>query len=247
MQEKRMLNSAFTTYEDTYDNLEKAVNKYLSLTTEKELEEFIKTKQKGRSDGSKNHFQNRLANIPNGNIKQAIKDAYLTGNDLEGILGTGDPEDQEIGIEQTALLMLMYNRLSKKCDGPEKREYYLKKDRAMKDLIASLYIIEKTGGEDYENKYSYGINEDEERYDALCIDLPYIGQIGIHFGHKRDSIIADAKNTAKSILEKKQELGEISKEELEVLQEDIKDDILPEYTGCFFEGVSAIPIPYNRK
>lgn len=247
MQKRQISNSAFTKYEDVYNELESSVNEYLRLTTEDNLTKFIKRKQSGALDNSGNYFRNRFAHIPDGSVAKAIKEAYLTGNDTEGIITTGDPEEQEIGIEQIALLTLMSNRLAKECTGQKKQQYYLKKDEAMKNLIASLYIIDKTGGEDYEEKYSYGIGEDKDGYEALYMDLPYIGQFAVHFGHKKDSIMKSAKNTAKSLLEKKQELGEISQEKLEELKEDLQTNILPEYTGYFFESVAAIPIPYNSK
>ena len=59
------------------------------------------------------------------------------------------------------------------------------------------------------------------------------------------SIIQNAQESVKSILEKKLELGQITTEQLSQIISDLeKEGVLPEYEGKLYEYVGAMPIEY---
>lgn len=250
-------NGYITRYEDIHKNLEEITTAYLNK--EESLKDFILEQREKNKAG----FKNSLIEVPEADIKYTLKKEYISNvSNVTGELGTISPEKQAHEIKNMALLTLMSNRLSKyykyevennkSLDDETKEEYtkekrslLLIKDNATSDLIASLYVLEKTGGKKYSNFFSYGNRKDDNGKDTFTIDLPYVGQISVHFGNKKEFILEDAKNKATSILERKKELGQIKESKFNELTTTLEvDNILPNYTGKLFEYVSALPIEY---
>lgn len=246
-----------TKYEDIHKDLEDITTTYLSK--EGNLKDFILEQREKNKSGLKNS----LIEVPETDIKYTLKKEYISNvSNVTGELGTISSEEQAHEIKNMALLTLMSNRLSKyykyevennkSLDDKTKEEYtkekrrlLLSKDTATSDLIASLYVLEKTGGKKYSKFFSYGNRKDDNGKDTFTIDLPYVGQISVHFGNKKEFILEDAKNKATSILERKKELGQIKESKFNELSDKLDvDSILPEYTGKLFEYVSALPIEY---
>ncbi len=243
-------------YASLYKKLEKVTLLFLNTKSKNDLKDFI-LKQKGKNESG---LKNTLIEIPSDNIKSIIRNDYTKIDYLTGNLGTVDATDQFDGITNMALLMLMSNRLAKHYryennnELPEKtQELYRKneitslrwKDMAMKDLIASLYILTKTEDE-YKNFISYGYRKDSVGNDSFVIDLPFFGQVCVHFGNKFQSIMKNAQETVIGILESKHELGQISQEEFESLLYELNDtSILPDYTGKLYEYNAGLPIEYE--
>ena len=248
----------YDNYTTIYEKLGKVTNLFLRLNSAEGIRRFIYMQTEENEDG----LENTLIEIPTDNIKKVIKDTYLKIDYLEGKLGIVDATDQFDGITNMALLMLMSNRMSKhykkkienenlpeeKYNAYHKNEVCLLrwKDMAMKDLIASLYILTKTDKE-YENLMSYGYRKDNQNRDSFVLDLPFFGQICVHFGNKMKYILMDAEKTAESILEKKLELGQISEEKKEELINGIEQEILPNYTGKLYEYSATMPIEYEGR
>lgn len=250
-------NGYITKYEDIHKDLEDITTTYLSK--EENLKDFILDQREKNKAG----FKNSLIEVPEADIKYTLKKEYISNvSDITGELGTIFPEEQAREIKNMALLALMSNRLSKyykyevennkSLDDKTKEEYtkqkrslLLSKDNATSDLIASLYVLEKTGGKKYSNLFSYGNRKDDNGKDTFTIDLPYVGQISVHFGNKKEFILEDAKNKATSILERKKELGQIKESKFNELTDKLDvNSVLPNYTGKLFEYVSALPIEY---
>ena len=139
-----------------------------------------------------------------------------------------------------------------------KNEAYEYKHIALTNIIASIYVLSNTEL-DYKDYFSYGWRMDDgdtknkngevsnQKKPTFVMDLSGIGQVCFHFKNEemKKVILENAKNTAKSIFEKKFELGQITEKQLEEHTEKIKtDDILPQYDGKLYEYFSAIPIQY---
>lgn len=257
-EEPKKTNKYVTKYEQIYQKLEKVTKVYLKSKSTQHFEHFI-TSERGIN---KTGLSNLLIEIPEENIIEIIKKQYINETNNEGELGTIEPEKQVYEIRNIALLMLMSNRLSKDyknrleknqtLDEVTKTKYtknekdlLIWKHTATSDLIASLYILEKTGGEEYKDFFSYGESKDEENKSTFIIDLPYIGQISVHFGPNKLNIIEEARSKAMYILERKRALGQINKNELKRLREELNvSKILPKYEGKLYEYTSALPIEY---
>lgn len=256
-EEPKKVNKYVTRYEEIHKKLEKVVLVYTNSLSDKELREFILKYRDVNRDGLKNS----LIEIPEDNMKNVLREQYASRNKVKGEIGTVPIEDQAYEIKSIAILMLMSNRLSKlyskklenQCLDEQKRQIYRKNERelltwkhgAISDLISSLYILEKTGGEEYRNTFSYGERKDEENRSTIVIDLNYIGQISVHFGPNKLDIIEEARSKAISILERKKALGQINKNELKRLREELSvSKILPRYEGKLYEYTSGLPIEY---
>ena len=69
--------------------------------------------------------------------------------------------------------------------------------------------------------------------------------MSVHFGPDKLNIIEEARSKAMSILERKKALGQINKDDLKRLIEELKvSKILPKYEGKLYEYSSALPIEY---
>lgn len=257
-EEPKKTRKYITRYEQIYQKLAKITNVYLNLKDEESFEKFIlKEKRKNQTN-----LENSLIELPLTNIKRTIKEQYISEPINSGEIGTIDSENQSYEIRNIALLMLMSNRLSKEYKymieksgniDESKRDKYIKnkrdlliwKDNATSDLIASLYVLEKTGEEEYRDLFMYGERMDDNNISNFVIDLPYIGQMSVHFGKAKDLILEEAKNKAMSILERKRELGQIDEKALEQLKEELNaNKVLPKYEGKLYEYASALPIEY---
>ena len=220
-----------------------------------------------RKDDKKNNLpENSLMEIPKENDKllEVLKETYI-GRDssyVSGMIGCVESAEEQLnGITNMALLMYMSNHLAKqfkfKIDkniSNNKNEIYRKnykilltlKDIAISDIIASIYVLSKTS-EEYDDYFSYGNRQDDSDKATFVIDLPYIGQLCVHFGweEKKNAILERAKKTTKAILDKKLELGQISQEQKNRIIIDLDENgILPEYEGKLYEYVGAMPIEY---
>lgn len=244
-------------YASIYKKLKKTTTTFLKSKDIEELKNFILKQRKTNHDGLKNS----LIEIPcNNNIKSRIEKDYTSIDYLDGVLGTVDATDQFDGITNMALLMLMSNRLAKhfryknnknlSTDDQKlckKNEATLLrwKDLSMKDLIASLYVLNQTEP-DYKEVISYGYRKDDIGNDSFVIDLPYFGQVCVHFGHKMQTILDNAQETVLGILESKLELGQLSQKDFETLKDNLDaTTILPDYTGKLYEYTAGLPIEYE--
>lgn len=249
-----------TTYEDIFARFETILNEYLELFSGKRIKNFNLSQKSNNYDG----FKNRL--IENGlspkELICEIKDSYLRRDYLSGKIGTVDGDEQYDGIFNTALLMLMSNRLwkyyehelrkNKNLDNSQKLLYEKKiehatfeKNRATTQLIYSLFIYKETVNS---NDFFYGHRLDFKNKSTLVIDLPVYGQISTHFGSKDtlELIKYQASKNINNILQCKLDLGQITKEKYDELKSKVNaGDILPEYSGKLYEYVSAIPLDYQ--
>lgn len=251
-------NKYITKYEQVYSKLAKVTNVYLKSKKTENFEYFITSERGVNQTG----FNNLLIEIPKENIIDILKEQYINEPNNERELGTIEPDKQAYEIKNIALLMLMSNRLSKeykrtieknkniseeiksKCLKNE-RDLLIWKRNATSDLIASIYILEKTSNDKYSEYFSYGERKDDNGKSTFVIDLPYVGQISVHFGPDKLNVIEEAKNKANAILERKRALGQINSSELKFLrQELLKSKILPRYTGKLYEYTSVLPIEY---
>ena len=157
--------------------------------------------------------------------------------------------------------MLMSNRLAKdykreidkntslddKTINDYKEKYKLllqKKSDATTKLMYSLYLYKEI---ENDNDFYYGHRIDNFGKDTFVIDLPIYGQISVHFGSKQnlEQIKHIAKQSAQKIMERKLELGQVTKEKYEQITNNINEDtIFPEYTGKLYEYSSVIPLDY---
>lgn len=255
-------------YEREYDRLKECFE--ILFGNEKdagliEIDEVKKLVTSRRNADTSNgiYDENRLIEMPE-NFKKALEETYLSRDVsyVNGPLGCIDnSEDQINGITNTALLIYLANRASKECRNKqfptankEKIKYLEKKENeflrwkqeAEVKTIASIYVFQKTHKE-YADYFSYGSRKDNEGKPSFVIDIPYIGQLCVHFGwEKNKEIVTErARDTAKTIIKEKMKLGQISAEEGKKILTDLKDDeILPEYTGKLYEYVGAMPIEY---
>lgn len=257
-EEPKKVNKFVTRYEQIYQRLNKVTTIYLKYKNANNFEGFI-TSERGVN---KTGLNNMLIEIPEGNIIDILKEQYISEPNNVGEIGTIEPKNQAYEIRNIALLMLMSNRLSKEYKNrleknkqldedtkakysKNERDLLVWKTNATSDLIASLYVLKKTGGEEYSDFFSYGERKDDNNKDTFVIDLPYMGQISVHFGPGKNNVIEEAKNKAMSILERKRALGQIDKKELKQLREELSvNKILPKYTGRLFEYTSTLPIEY---
>lgn len=257
-EEPKKTNKYVTKYEQIYQKLEKVTKTYIKSKKAEYFEHFITSERGANQTG----LNNLLIEIPEENITEIIKKQYIREPDNKGELGTIEAENQAYEIRNIALLMLMSNRLSKHyknrleknqaLDEATKTKYIKNekdllvwKHNATSDLIASLYILEKTGGEVYKDFFSYGESKDEDNKSTFIIDVPYIGQISVHFGPDKLNIIEEARCKAMSILERKRAFGQIDKNKLKRLREELSvSKILPKYEGKLYEYTSALPIEY---
>lgn len=255
-EERKKTNKYVTRYEQIHKKLEKVVSIYTNSLSDKELKEFILKYRKADREG----LRNSLIEVPEDNMKNVLQEQYASHSKVKGEIGTIPIEDQAYEIKSIAILILMSNRLSKfyskkldnQCLDEQKRQIYSKnerellvwKDNATSDLIASLYILNKTGGKEYQEYFSYGERKDKGT-STFVIDLPYIGQMSVHFGPDKLNIIEEARSKAMSILERKKALGQINKDDLKRLIEELNvSKILPKYEGKLYEYSSALPIEY---
>ena len=110
-----------TTYQDINHNMQVILNIYFGLNSSENIRNFIL----GQRNNNKNKWPNRLIELPNGDIKEIIKQQYLkTGkNDkyLQSEIGTVNSKEQQEGIKQMALLLLLCNRTGKECKARGKK------------------------------------------------------------------------------------------------------------------------------
>lgn len=118
-------------------------------------------------------------------------------------------------------------------------KYLEVKSMAISSLLSALYIYNKDN-DDLNYGINYGFSKDEDGKDAFIIDLPYVGQLCVHFGSraKMERRKRDACNMAKFLIEDRQGGKQLSNQEIQ----DIENMILPEYQGKLMEDVSAIPL-----
>ena len=246
-----------TTYKDIDQKLEKLTEEYLKQMSDPK--EFMRDQRKKNKDG----LENRLVEIPDGSIEDRLRNEYTWKTGKNEVLGTVEPEEQVKSIKNIALTMLMSNRVSKaykerltkeKNLSEEDKakynkkigEYLVEKDQATSDLLASLYVLGKSGNQEFVNYFCFGNKKDEIGRDALIVDVPYLGQMSVHFGKMKDIILEEAKNKATSILEKKMELGQINETEFKEYTSELgENDLLPEYDGELFEYKSSFPLQYT--
>ena len=165
---------------------------------------------------------------------------------LNGEIGTIDGDAQIKGIINLVLLILMINRTSKIMEllGDEeiKRKAYVEKQFFLETLIANLYVynLDMKNDKDY---FAYGAGVDYYSRDSFIIDIPRLGQFGFHYKYNQGIVRRNIVHKVDSILERKHELGQISKDELQEEQAKInKDTIIPKYKGLFNEYIIGFPM-----
>lgn len=253
-------------YEDIYIRLKKCFdisfgNKEKKLIPMSEVRKLINMRRK--ADLKNNLPENSLIETPQ-RLFETLEATYTSRDSscVSGFIGCAEtPNEQLDGITNMALLIYLSNHLAKQYKfkaGDEseiaRKNVYKKnvgtflrwKDIALSDIIATTYVLSKTEKE-YESYLSYGSRLDDKEQSTFVIDLPYIGQICVHFGwdEKRDLIIKKAQATVKSILSRKLKLGQITSEQLEKITVELEEcGVLPEYEGKLYEYVGAMPIEY---
>ena len=214
-------------------------------------------------DSKNNMPGNSLIEVPT-DLYGELKDTYVSRDDsyVSGTIGCAETSEEQLyGITNTVLLMYLSNQLSKEYKHKYNNELDIEKmeelknnenkwlnvkDISLADAIATTYVLSKTE-EEYNNYFSYGSRIDNEGKNTFVMDLPYIGQICVHFGweKKKEVILQRASDTVKTILEKKLELGQITEEQLnKVISELELNGVLPEYEGKLYEFVGSMPIEY---
>lgn len=261
----------FEKYENVYARLKKCFDilfgdgeSQKGLMTMIDVIELINSRI---SEDKKNNLpENSLIERPI-DLFEALKETYISRDPsyASGYIGcTETIEEQLDGITNMALLMYLSNRVSKeykakanKTDNLEKVKNYKKRENqlliwkgiSISDIIASIYVLSKTS-EEYADYFSYGSRTDDENQPSFVIDLPYIGQLCVHFGweERKNDIVQNAQYSIESILQKKVELGQITEEQLNKIKLDLyKNGVLPEYEGKLYEYVGAMPIEYIGK
>ena len=236
--------SRLITYEEIYNKLEEYLNMYMSNQSEEEILKFIKNARMVNV-----HFlDNRLIPIPKDmkHLKRDITKEYLKRNNVKGEIGTIDGDAQIKGIINLVLLILMINKTSKimEIEGNEtmKKKAYAEKQAFLETLIANLYVynLDMKNDKDF---FAYGAGIDYYSRDSFIIDIPKLGQFGFHYKYNQGIVRRNIVNKVDSILERKKELGQISKEELQEEQAKInKDTIIPKYKGLFNEYIIGFPM-----
>lgn len=250
-----------STYEQVYKRLQVMVNKYLSINNGRKIRSF------NLGQDNNGDFENRLIedDLSPDELVSEIKASYLSRDYVQGEIGLIDEEEQYDGIFNIALYTLMTNRVGKmflhekkqnsNINKEEKAKYneayrnlMLEKNSATIKLIYSLFIYKKTVND---NDFFYGHRIDKDGNDNIVIDLPVYGQISVHFAKKENAkdvlerIKYEATQSTQLILNKKLELGQITKEKYEEIQNKLdKNDVFPEYTGKLYEYSSGIPLDY---
>lgn len=256
---------------DTYEKIFRKLKECFDISFGNErkaglisMDEVKKLIYMRRKADTRNHLpENALIEIPE-NLFEALQKTYISRDSsyVSGPIGCAETPDEQLdGITNMALLMYLSNHLAKQFkfkahneENREKRELFNKKERTLLnfkdisliDIIASTYVLSKTS-EEFEDYFSYGNRTDNENQPTFVIDLPYIGQLCVHFGwdENKDSIMQNAKDTAKAILEKKLELGQITEKQLQEITSELEEKgVLPEYEGKLYEYVGAMPIEY---
>ena len=254
-------------YEDIYSKLKKCFEIAFGdgvkggVISMNEVRQLMRVRS--RPDDLNSLPRNSLIEIPE-DLYEALKDTFTSRDSLcvSGLIGcTDDPAEQLDGITNMALLMYLSNHISKSCriayHGEKnidikknlkrtEKGLLLWKDIALSDLIASIYVLSKTSKE-FENYLSYGSRLDDENKPSFAIDLPYIGQLCVHFGweERKQIVLKRAKGTVQSILEKKLELGQVTEEQLHNITTDLETDgVLPEYEGKLYEYVGIMPVEF---
>lgn len=254
-------------YEDIYKRLKKCFDisfgngEKAGLIPISEVRKLVLLRR--GADYRNNMPENSLIEVPK-DLYSALKETYISRDPsyVSGCIGCVDtPEEQFDGITNMALLMYLSNHLAKEFKykfrdetNPDRKKIFKKnerilldwKDIALSDIIASTYVLSKTF-EEYDNYFSYGSRLDDDNQSTFVMDLPYIGQLCVHFGweERKNWIVERAQNAVKSILEKKLELGQITEEQLQKITSDLeKDGVLPEYDGKLYEYVGAMPIEF---
>lgn len=257
-------------YEDIYKRLKKCFDisfgngKKMGMIPMNEVRKWVMARRK--EDWRNDLPENSLIEIPE-NLFGALEDTYLSRDStyVSGFIGCAEtPEEQLDGITNMALLMYLSNHLSKRfktkaCNeaDPEKKDVYKKnektllkwKDISLSDIIASTYVLSKTSKE-YDNYFSYGNRLDDEQQSTFVMDLPYIGQLCVHFGwaENKKKILENAQTTVKTILEQKVKLGQITEEQLHTILVELENNgVLSEYEGKLYEYVGSFPIEYIGK
>ncbi len=255
-------NINLATYEEIYKKLKNNLYTFLSTTSN----EAIKKLYLKPINNNFNSLDNYLieTGFNSEQLIKKIKTSYLKRKYLKGNIGTVSGKEQYDGIINIALYLLISNKLAKIYNyeilshpywDNSKKHLYKEKSKTYKNqkrdatikLIYSLFIYKETVND---NDFFYGHSKDTNNNDTFIIDLPGFSQIGVHFGSEShfDSTIYLAKINIKYILKEKLNLDQITKEEFNKLMSKINnDDIFPEYTGKFYENVSAFPIDYYGK
>lgn len=214
-----------------------------------------------RADWRHNLPGNSLIEIPN-NLFEELKNTYIIRDKdcVSGPVGCAETSVEQLdGITNMALLMYLSNCLKNKYMqlmdqdiSDEKKELYREnknvvlgwKDDATTNIIATMYVLSKTD-EEYENYFSYGNRIDDEGKSTFVVDLPYIGQLCVHYGNKKEMIVNNAHELIKQILQKKLKLGQITEEQLKDITSELDpNSILPDFQGKLYEYVGAMPIEY---
>lgn len=201
-------------YEDIKKYLVDAVTLYCGIESERRIRNFIRRQVNNQN----NEYSNRFINVPEDvDIKRRIKQDYLgkckiiNGKEIYEPSYTGEigsieeMEAQMEAIRDSALLMLMSNRVSKQLNwlinntdhGEFNADAYRRdagvwlrnKDIAFQSLITCLNILNYDNTEDNPDyKINYGMGKDtsksSEKQDIFIIDVPYVGQICIHMGDR---------------------------------------------------------------
>ena len=265
------------TYEEIDKDLKNVVNEYIKLlndrinkqrdpynyrSQETEVHDFLKEFILNERKASKeDRLENRLIEVPTGtNLEKYFRQSYCEKAEwLSGELCCTNDNTQLDEISCLSLLMLLSNRIQKEkkiqnisksepwSQQKNQKEYY-KKNEALTNLIASLYVISKTE-DGYGEYFSYGEFQDNNQKYAFVIDLPYYGQISVHFGNARnhDVDLEQSRDKAKSILKRKAELGLINGQTRDKLINELDNNnssVIPKYTGRLYEFASGIPFEF---
>ena len=165
---------------------------------------------------------------------------------LNGEICTIDGNGQIEGTINLVLLILIINKTSKimEIEGNEqlKKKAYADKQALLETLIASLYVynLDKNNNTDY---FAYGAGIDFYSRDSFIIDIPKLGQFGFHYKYNIAIVKRNIVRKIDSILQRKFELGQITKEELKEEQAKVSQEtVMPKYRGQFNEYIIGFPM-----
>lgn len=213
---------------------------------------------------SSNTLENSYIEYPE-DIIGKFRDLYSKKMPQVNIGECDNPKIQFKGIIDIALIVLMSNKVKnyysktleekkmtedvEKGLKEQKNKALQNKDDAISDLLSCIFVLENTC-EYFKDYFSYGERIDEFGKSTFTMDIPFIGQMSVHYGtnSNRRKILEFAREKTISILKHNKELNLITEEKMnELIKKVNSNDFLPVY-GCRLHEIdSSIPLKYTGR